>query len=572
MHTAPPNPSVKSGLAEEINTHERRWLAGLFLVLLGLRVLYACNMSFNSDEPQHLHVVWAWANGLLPYRDIFDNHTPLFHILCAPVFRLFGETAMILIYMRLAMIPLFAASLYFVMKIGGQLFSRRAGLWAAVFIGFAPFFFLKTVEFRTDDLWTAVWLGTVAIAVGGPPTARRMFCAGLALGAAFSVSMKTALLALALLLAGLIALVLWRRDGGPLRMGAVLRGLGAGLAGVLVVPAAIVAYFAAHHAIGALYYCVIEHNMVPSENHRLGIASRRFWFPAALALFIPAAHFIFRRAPNRTLAARRVLVLLTSGFFLSLLHSYWPKITSQDYPPVTPLLVILLTPAVLALADWLPARFPWLPRLGLVAALVVAELAATLHIVHPKERTQHYVEFLGRVLRFTDRGDYVMDGKSGAIFRRRPFYYALESVTRDRMSRNLIKDEIIADLLTTNTCMASDERLEGLDLAFVRANYLPFEYKMRIAGQHLKPDAVTGRAAFEIHIVTTYAIVTPAGPAVGTLDGQPYAGKVFLAAGPHEFVSEDPRAPHVLVWAQALERGFQPDFSTEHEKAKKIRR
>jgi hypothetical protein len=50
---------------------------------------------------------------------------------------------------------------------------------------------------------------------------------------------------------------------------------------------------------------------------------------------------------------------------------------------------------------------------------------------------------------------------------------------------------------------------------------------------------------------------------VGTLDGKPYAGKVFLGAGPHEFVSADPRQPHLLVWAQALERGFQPDFSAE---------
>ena len=543
-------------------------------MLLGLRVLYACNMSFNSDEPQHLHVVWAWANGLLPYRDVFDNHTPLFHILCAPVFRLFGETAMVLIYMRLAMIPLFAASLFFVEQIGERLFSRRAGLWAAVFIGFAPFFFLKTVEFRTDDLWTAVWLGTVAIAVGGPPTARRMFCAGLALGAAFSVSMKTALLALALLAAGLIALVLWRRNGGPLRMGAVLRGLGAGLAGMLIVPAAIVAYFAAHHALDALYCGVIQHNMLPTSRHEPGVTLSRWWFPATLPLFIAAAHFIFHHAPNRTRAARRALVLLTAGFFITLLHSYWSMITSQDYPPVTPLLVVLLTPGVLALADGLPAQFPWLPRLALPVALALAELAGTINLVRPKQRTSAYVDSVAAVLRLTNRDDYVMDAKSGAIFRRRPYYYVLENLTRARLSRNLMADEIIERLVQTRTCVASEERLEGRDLAFVRANYLPFGPEMRIAGQRLQPDAASGRAAFQIQIVAAYVIVTPAGPAVGTLDGQPYAGKVFLTAGPHEFVGKNPREPHLLVWAQAMERGFQPDFSTEHEKAaaKKIRR
>src|SRR5262249_26715629 len=40
---------------------------------------------FDSDEPQHLHVVWAWTQGLAQYRDVFDNHMPLFHLLNVPV-------------------------------------------------------------------------------------------------------------------------------------------------------------------------------------------------------------------------------------------------------------------------------------------------------------------------------------------------------------------------------------------------------------------------------------------------------------------------------------------------------
>ena len=545
--------------APEISRAERRWFAGLFLVLLGLRVLYARNMNFSSDEAQHLHVVWGWTAGQLQYREVFDNHTPLFHILCAPVFRLFGETAMIMIYMRLAMIPLFAASLFFVAKIGGRLASRRAGLWAAVFTGFAPFFFLKTVEFRTDDLWAAAWLGTVAIVVGGPLTARRMFCAGLALGATFSVSMKTTLLALALLAAAFVTLLLWRRNGGPLRTRAVLGGLGAGLTGLLVVPAAIVAYFAAQHALGEMYYGIIGHNLLPPAKPRSGFASRLLWFPITLPFFLAAAHGIFRRTPERATAARRVLVLLTAGFYLTLLHSYWPMITSQDYPPVTPLLVVLLTPAVLMLAEKLRAQFPRIPRLALPVALALAELAATLHLVRPQRRTSHYLEFLAATLRFTNRDDYVMDAKAGAIFRRRPFFYALENLTRARMHLHLLDDDIIAALVDTRTCMASEDRLEGRDLDFVRANYLPFDMKMRVAGQHLATD----RAKFDIHIAATYVIITPSGPATGTLDGQPYAGKIFLAAGPHEFVSRDPQPPHLLVWAQAYERGYRPDFSPE---------
>jgi hypothetical protein len=46
---------------------------------------------WNSDEPQHLHVVWAWANGMLPYKDVFDNHSSLFQAISAPLFALLGK-------------------------------------------------------------------------------------------------------------------------------------------------------------------------------------------------------------------------------------------------------------------------------------------------------------------------------------------------------------------------------------------------------------------------------------------------------------------------------------------------
>ena len=188
--------SAGGGGWQQIPRAERWALASIFLVLLGLRVLYACCMTFNSDEAQHLHVVWGWATAHLQYKEVFDNHTPLFHILCAPVFRLFPETAMIIIYMRLAMIPIFACGIWFVARIGERLFSRRVGLWTAVFTGFAPLFFLKTVEFRTDDLWTVLWLGALMVAVEGRFTPKRMFVLGIMLGAAFSVSMKTVLMLL----------------------------------------------------------------------------------------------------------------------------------------------------------------------------------------------------------------------------------------------------------------------------------------------------------------------------------------------------------------------------------------
>ena len=552
--------------APEILPGEKRWISGLLLALLGLRVWGAWKIEFTSDESQHLHVVWAWANHLwpyhgipsLPYRDVFDNHTPLFHLLCAPLFRLFGETAQVMISMRLAMIPIFAASLWFVAKIGAALFSRRAGWWAAVFAGWFPFLLLKSVEFRTDDLWMAVWLAAVAIAIGGPLTPRRMGAVGLILGAAFGVSMKTVLLTLALLLAGLVVFVLGRQGGAPGRTRAALAGLGAAFAGLLIVPAAVVIFFAARHAADALYYGTIGHNLIPDAAHGSRKAWRHFVFPVALPPLIFAASWIFRRTADRAQGLRRALVFLTCGFFVVLLRSYWSMITGQDFLPVAPLLIALATPGVLALggAGW--------PRLALPLAVVALEAAGAIKMARLRAAADVDLGQLAEVLHLTDPGDYVMDAKSGAIFRRRPFYYALEDLTEKRLHRGLIKDEIVERMIATRTCVASDKRLTGRVLDFLRANYIPAAGRYRIAGQYLHPDA-DGRVAFGIEIATAYVLVTPQGPASGKLDGQPYRGKVSLDAGPHEFVSDAPSKPLGVVWAQAMERGFQPNFSSEPE-------
>jgi hypothetical protein len=164
-----------------------------FSIAFILRVLLAYHFRIDSDEPQHLHVVWAWTRGLLPYRDIFDNHMPLFQALSAPLFQLLGVRADIVLPMRLAMIPLFAATIWCVWKISASIFSPRIALWTALLAAFIPPFFLTSVEYRPDELWTALWLMVLAVLVTGQATVGRAFIAGLLLGLAFSVSMKQSL-------------------------------------------------------------------------------------------------------------------------------------------------------------------------------------------------------------------------------------------------------------------------------------------------------------------------------------------------------------------------------------------
>src|SRR6478752_630858 len=176
--------------------------AACLLVLLCLRWFYVTNQLWDSDEPQHLHVVWAWANGLLPYRDVFDNHAPLFQAMSAPIFSALGERIDIVSAMRWIMLPIAALILVTTYWIGKRLFSPRIGFWGALLGVSFPSLYAKLGEYRPDVFWAALWLIGLAILTTGKLTPRRLFAAGAVFGLAFTVSMKTTYLLLILLVAG----------------------------------------------------------------------------------------------------------------------------------------------------------------------------------------------------------------------------------------------------------------------------------------------------------------------------------------------------------------------------------
>ena len=89
-----------------ISRSERLLAMAIAAVTLVMRAVAFFHYRFDSDEPQHLHVVWGWTAGLLQYRDVFDNHAPLFHMAMAPLLRVLGERPDILLYMRAPMLVL----------------------------------------------------------------------------------------------------------------------------------------------------------------------------------------------------------------------------------------------------------------------------------------------------------------------------------------------------------------------------------------------------------------------------------------------------------------------------------
>jgi hypothetical protein len=550
-----------------------RWIAAFLLCgALILHLLYAWHFRIDSDEPQHLHVVWAWANGLLPYRDVFDNHAPLFQALNAPLFHLLGVRPDILLPMRLVMIPIFALTIGCVWKISFTFYSPRTALWTVLFATFLPSFFLTSVEFRPDQLWTLAWLLTLTILTTNQATLGRAFVAGLCLGVAFSVSMKSSLMFVTLALALVGTLILSRRTE-PIPWQRLAKYAGAGLMGMAIVPTLVVLFFVTNHAGNEMYYCVIRHNVLPSSHPFAGVFKSTIHWLVRLLFLIPGVMVITRLDKPVATRNRIAFLFFAATLYYFTLICFWPILTAEDYLPFFPAWMLTIGPALAWLSTKACVRLR-LPAFLLPSLLVVMEISWIVVSQSPiRNETADKIGIVADALKLTQPNDFVMDSKGETIYRRRPFPYVLEKLTFSRIKRGLIEDNIAERLIETRTPLATLRRMPSQGREFISANYLPVAFRLFVLGKFLRSDKSSANAPyiFDVAIPSRYAIVCPSGQVVGTLDGTPFDAPRELAIGRHEFRKTSGTKPLALLWATAIERGYspfakiRPDYRTEQD-------
>jgi len=534
-----------------------------FMVLLCLRWFYVTTQPWDSDEPQHLHVVWAWANGLLPYKDVFDNHAPLFQAMMAPLFSLLGERADIVAVMRWAMLPIAAIILVAIYRIGTRLFSVRIGFWGTLLAASFPDLYAKFGEFRPDLFWAALWLVALTILTSGKPDPRRLFVAGAVFGIAFAVSMKTTFLLLDVLVAALVVWILSLAGGRPRSSPAkplpyVIGCFLAPVAGALIGPVLVVAFFAFKGALPQLYYCVIAHNLTsegaPWQLMIHKILDIRFW------LFIPLVAgglWLAKRDTQPERAVQRLFFLALTGFFCPLLFTFWPLVSKQDFLPFYPLLMLTIACPLVAIGNWIGSR-TGLP-IFLLPFLVVCWQVGTIVRTHPplKQTNQKSVQIIADTLNLTHRGETVLDAKGQTIYRARPYYYVFEQITRERVESGELLDDAPDRLIAARTPVVIESHwLTQATGQFVNHNYLSVG-SVLVLGKRVAP-APSGHVRFEIAIPDRYTVVSRNGEFSGTLDGTPIAGSRELSAGVHELALNSPEDSVAIVWSRAIEKGYSP--------------
>ncbi len=508
------------------------WLAGAGL--LAARFFLIFRYRFDSDEPQHMHVAWAWSHGLVQYRDVFDNHMPLFHLVTSPLFAIGGDDPRLLFAARMLMVPLFVLSITLVWLIAHRLFDTRTAFWAAALAAITPPFFLGSLEYRTDDLWIVCWLAALAITISNmKPLAKSIF-GGLALGLAAGVSMKTTLFVAAITAAGaLTPLLMWKR-GAKRTFSQIARWAVIFTACVAIVPVTIAGAFAAAGAWRWFKYGVFGHNVFPYEH-----AYKLLFFGPLYFIVRAIAMRIAKSEGDDRIVRKRLFLFLAASVYFGILVTFWPMTSAESYLPFYPVAAILVAPLLLRSQ-----------KILVPATVAVAMIVTIITTARPwRDDAASEVRVVQTVLMLTSPDEPVMDLKGESVFRPRPWYYALEAITNIKLRLGNIRDDIAAALVKSRTHVVVSDPLPPNSRRFVEANYVPWGL-VRVAGIRL--GHMTTRRRFRIEVPGTYIVISSGHSVTAKIDGHDATSGVTLGAGDHYVASVEPLDDATVIWSGVL--------------------
>jgi Dolichyl-phosphate-mannose-protein mannosyltransferase len=513
-------------------------------VLLTLRCLAVFQLQADSDEAQHLHVIYGWLGGELPYRDRFDNHTPLLYLIFLPLAAIAGETPQIVLLARIAQFPISLAMLGLIYLIGRRLADREVALWTLATTLAWGDWSLKSVEFRPDVLWSCLWfLAIFMVAKRSEELGiKRFFVAGVSLGAALCTSIKTTFLVPALVLGWTAAwfFCIDLRRALPFRRAASCTLAVA--AGFLVVPATLLGWLHAEGvSLETLKFCLFEANRADSE---LG---RTLMTPLLGAI----ALWLAWRMKLRGAQGPAVAIFLSVSAYTVALIGFSPELRKQTLLPVYPLLILF---AWQNAADRLRRHRPGAMRRTGLAVCSVALIYLVLEGRLWEDGLHDQRELLRDTLKLTRPGDFLMDRKGETIFRRRPVYLVYQHATKRAIEEGRLADPDPAMLTKTGTAVAIGE-LKGLTDSmrrFIRKNYLPAgDGRLRVAGRSLLFYEESGRLAARAPMMIPGEYVALKGDAVVQRTSVPQPGW-------HDVDLGGEAGPASLFWKPAWDAGFRP--------------
>jgi hypothetical protein len=535
--------------------------AALLVLVVVIRIGAVRNAPLDPDESEHLNAAWLVGEGRVPFLDFWDHHAPLFFYLLAPVTRWAWDSPHIYVIARALMAATSGVALYLVYRLARRL-SAAAALGAVLLLAVLPRFVDQTTEVRPDVPALVAWLGTLLALVRwrertGPGL---LWLAGLALGSAGALNLKTAYGAL-----GVVAVVgLASRAADPPRLRHTAASLAWLLAGAIVIPGAVVARL----------WLDGDGPVLEALVAQVGLGNLRFAdFRKELPLSGTGLGLVALAAAGIALALRRdrrwlahplhaTLLVPMGTISLCLLLPTTPGVGIYAWLPVLAPAAVYAGFALATLLTRAATRGLGLRMVAgaaLVAGLVVPAAYSTRLALVDGNAAQRAT--LGALLWHACPGEPVLDGVALAVFRPPAYRYrAFILGIREWIATGVIAEPaLVEEIRRAGPRVAhADRRLRAIlqVAAFVDRHYVPHPDGILVPGAIIPVAGgpLGGRARVDLVAGGPYRLSLTDGLAV-TIDRVPVGrGLVSLSAGPHEVAWTGPAGTIRLAAATCPER------------------
>jgi uncharacterized membrane protein len=388
--------------------------------MLVVRTWFIVHRAFDIDEFEHAHATWSVAQGLLPYRDFFEHHTPALYFAFAPLFaRMHPErdadaAARLLLWCRAAMWLVTIGSIALTYRLASLWRDRATGAFATLLLATSAQFTDSMLEFRPDVPAVCALLVSclclVAVGRRRPRDARAIWLmcgSGIAFGIALMCTQKVLFAAPGLAL----VLAVRARDDA--------RSIVAFAAGAALPVAGIASWFAAHEALGALYFGTVTTNLrltadrfPPLPRLLTNIKNDPVFYGLGTA-GIAAACRVRPRADQLPIIASAVS--LVAGIFII------GKSYDQYYALLLPLVAVL---AAAVAQDALPRTRATRSNAIVIVAMIALAAWSIGRLLHWFRPNDSQLTEIAWVTSHTDPSDTYLGGTSGpATFRPHAWYY-----------------------------------------------------------------------------------------------------------------------------------------------------
>ncbi len=491
-------------------------------VIAGAARLFAMTFlhPLNWDEVEYFRATNWVREGLVPFRDFWEHHTPLQWFVFAPVTALTSSPgASAIILMRWAQLPLWIVAFWLALRLMDRAGIDRFGRWVAIVLAVSSsLLMISVMEYRVDVLANVLYLGGLALLLerGRPRPRFASFAAGALFCLAGLANLRLGpLLAVTALLSVAVDIPekRWR-----FRKEALLLA-----AGVVTILAAALLYFVATDSLRPLYQHVWVENYIGEKHaervplaflHRILVPfGVRIYGGAGLfdvaGLDLSGAAIILSGLVGLVFALRRWRTP-DALFFLALLQIANIAFVAGMkfvYHYHLQIVVLLMLPFVASVLR---------PSRSLVAFVVAAALLhVPIVVLRGKERELRYQD---QVMREADArtapGSKVFDGVGWAL-RREPawHFWFLPVLARQLVASGhaapytlaaWMSDPPAAVITDRNAVvwLASDPRLG----AYVTKHYLPLLRNLWLPGMSARLDA-GGRVEWVVPATGRYRLV-----------------------------------------------------------------